>query len=137
MTNLVEKLLSTGFGLLILISFLTIINPFLSSFTNYSEFEEKYEKINENINLIDSSIRYSIKYKTDYSQEILIFYNINITVEGIQVNYEFYIFERDFVKYSYDLLLESGFYALASQNYYNLNILYLSDSISIKFKQIS
>jgi hypothetical protein len=133
MTNLVEKLLSTGFGLLVLISFLTVINPFLSSFTNYSEFEEKYEKIN----LIDSSIRYSIKYKTDYYQEILIFYNINITIEGIQVNYEFYIFERDFVKYSYDLLLESGFYALASQNYYILNISYLSDSISIKFKQIS
>jgi hypothetical protein len=137
MTNLVEKLLTTGFGILILISFLTIINPFLSGFTNYSEFEEKYEKINENINLIDTSIKYSIKCKTDYSQEILIFYNINISIDGIQISYEFFIFEREFVKYSYDLLLEKGFYSLKTQNYYLLNISYLTDKISIKFKLIS
>ncbi|MFO7796005.1 MAG: hypothetical protein ACQERB_11020 [Promethearchaeati archaeon] len=133
MTNLIEKILITGFGILLLISFLTIINPFIDLFARYDFYQEKYEKTIDNINLIDSSIRYSINQNRNYCQEISIYQDLNVSIEKIQIKYEFFINKIDNLVLTYDRKMIDGFYLLHSQSNYLLNITFLT-SILIKFQ---
>ncbi|TFF85306.1 MAG: hypothetical protein EU518_01440 [Promethearchaeota archaeon] len=133
MTNLIEKILITGFGILLLISFLTIINPFIDLFAKYDFYQEKYEKTIDNINLIDSSIRYSINQNRSYCQEISIYQDLNVSIEKIQIKYEFFINKKDNLILNYDRKMIDGFHLLNSKSNYLLNITLLT-SILIKFQ---
>lgn len=130
MTNLTEKLLIMGMGILFLVSFLTLINPFIDLVAKYDKYEEKYDLIISNIEKIDSLIKYSIDQKRNYTNEIFIFYDLNITIEEIQLKYEFFITEKETITYTYNYLLKNYFFILKSQRNYSINIL-LSDNITI------
>lgn len=133
MTNLIEKILIIGFGIFLLISFLTIINPFIDLFARYDFYQEKYEKTIDNINLIDSSIRYSINQNRSYCQEISIYQDLNISIEKIQIKYEFFINKKDNLVLTYDRMMIDEFYSLHSKSNYLLNVTFLT-SILIKFQ---
>jgi len=130
MTNLTEKLLIMGIGILFLVSFLTLINPFIDLVAKYDNYEEKYGLFISNIEKIDSLIKYSIDQKRNYTNEILIFYDLNITIEEIQLKYEFFITEKETITYTYNYLLKNNFFILKSQRNYLINIV-LSDNITI------
>jgi len=132
-TNLIEKILIIGFGIFLLISFLTIINPFIDLFARYDFYQEKYEKTIDNINLIDSSIRYSINQNRSYCQEISIYQDLNISIEKIQIKYEFFINKKDNLVLTYDRMMIDEFYSLHSKSNYLLNVTFLT-SILIKFQ---
>jgi len=95
MTNLLEKALLTGFGLFIIIVFISIITPLLGEISKYynssNEDIESYIKI---IDEIDYGINYVIKKpESIYSTEIKFPRNLNISFFGDIITYD-YIYEN-------------------------------------------
>jgi hypothetical protein len=61
MTNLLEKALLTGFGVFILIIFISLINPFILSISEFnSSIKNDVEKYNNFFNEVDTAILFVI-----------------------------------------------------------------------------
>ncbi len=135
MTNLVEKLLITGFGIFILISFLFIISPFTDLINEYDDSHEKLDKILTNINDIDQSIEYiSIYHNESYFKEIETYTNFNITIMEYKIQYNFILNQEWRCVFSnYKIRLSINNFQLISEKKYLLNLSYKDSLIDINF----
>lgn len=130
MTNLLEKALITGFGILILTIFISMINPFLiqiSEFNDNINFDiEKYENF---FFEVDAGIKFVIENpNTTYAKVIEYPKNLNITLTDFYCKYEYVIGNKDnykiveyikpFIHHNY-IKLPANSYILRISNIYN------------------
>jgi hypothetical protein len=129
MTNLLEKALMTGFGIIILTIFISLINPFMVQVSEFNENNKSNIEQYENLfHEVDTGIKFIIEspnaifYKTiEYPT------NLNITLTQfyckfeyiINDNYYYKIFEyvKPFMDKSYKDLPESSYILKISSNY--------------------
>jgi hypothetical protein len=121
MTNLIEKTLIIGFGIFIASIFLTFSIPFLDNILYYNNILEDdlndYLKI---INDVDEGILYIIENPNQiYQKEIYYPNNLNITLDGQYVNFEYYFQgEISVITLKYNTALKScKFYDIVPQSY--------------------
>jgi hypothetical protein len=91
MSNLLEKGLLTGFGIFLLVSFLSLIAPFLGILSDFNknQKDDLYDYINF-INEFDSAVKQVINYpELQYLEEIEYPLNFNITLENHYAKFYF------------------------------------------------
>ncbi len=137
MTNLLEKALLTGFGLFILIIFISLINPFIISISEFnSAIKNDVEKYNNFFNEVDTAILFVIENPdANYLNVIEYPGNLNISLTEGYVKYNFlienevqskiYEYVKPFISYAYKNL---------SSSRYILNISCNSNYINVQFK---
>ncbi|MBY9019766.1 MAG: hypothetical protein KGD67_01825 [Candidatus Lokiarchaeota archaeon] len=136
MTNLLEKALLTGFGLFILVIFISLINPFIISI---SEFNSTIKKDVNNYNIffneVDTAILFVIENPdVTYLNEIEYPRNLNVTLTEDYVKYHFLIEnEIQYKIYEYVKPLISRVYNNLSSLRYILNVSYYYNHIDIQF----
>ncbi len=129
---MVEKSLLIGFGLLTLIGFLSIIQPFFGTLLHY--YDEENQDIEKFIEEIDQAITHIISNPEDiYEEELLFPKEVNITVSGYEVKYNYLI---NNIAYSnskkYGTLFHTAFYHNLTPMEYILNVFFESNYIRIK-----
>jgi len=136
MTNLLEKALLTGFGVFILIIFISLINPFIISISEFnSSIKNDVEKYNNFFNEVDTAILFVIANpEVNYLNIIEYPGNLNISLtEGYvkynflienEVQYKIYEYVKPFISYTYINL---------SSSRYILNISCNSNYINVQF----
>jgi hypothetical protein len=136
MTNLLEKALLTGFGVFILIIFISLINPFILSISEFnSSIKNDVEKYNNFFNEVDTAILFVIANpEVNYLNIIEYPGNLNISLtEGYvkynflienEVQYKIYEYVKPFISYTYINL---------SSSRYILNISCNSNYINVQF----
>jgi hypothetical protein len=130
MTNLLEKSLITGFGILILIIFIALITPFYNQIEEFKEDDE--EDIDNYLNFVeqlDNAILSVIENPdTPYKDNIRCYESLDIMIEGNQLKiyfkleddlyYKILEYNRNFCNYTYN--------SLASE-LYSLEILFINN----------
>jgi hypothetical protein len=92
MSNLLEKSLLTGFGIIVLIIFFTFINPFLENLINFNQKVDQEIKIYlKFFDEVDQGILYVIDTDLSYTNNIAYPNDINITIDGYFVKYDYFI----------------------------------------------
>ncbi len=137
MTNLLEKALLTGFGIFILITFVSLINPFI---INISEFngtiKNDVENYNNFFNELDTAILFVIKNpNVNFLNEIEYPRNLNITLTEDYVKYNFliedeiqckiYEYVKPFISRIYINLFASRYILNISCNYNYINVQFI------------
>ena len=136
MTNLLEKALLTGFGVFILIIFISLINPFIISISEFnSAIKNDVEKYNNFFNEVDTAILFVIENPDVIYLDVIEYPgNLNISLtEGYvkynflienEVQYKIYEYVKPFISYTYINL---------SSSRYILNISCNSNYINVQF----
>ena len=93
MTNLLEKVLLTGFGIVILVLFFSVINPFIIQFFEINEYHQN--NIAPYLSVIDD-VNYGISYvqdnkDTQYLKTISYPENLNITLLDHNIKFHYLI----------------------------------------------
>jgi len=112
MSNLLEKSLLTGFGIIVLIIFFTFINPFLDNLINFNQkVDQEIKSYLTFFDEVDQGIIYVLDSDLSYSNSIVYPNDLNITLNGYFVKYYYYIegihkyrimeYEKQFVSHSY------------------------------------
>lgn len=133
MTNLIEKSLIMGFGILLLLIFLPLISPFLTLISKFNDNIEiiRYEKL---INQIDFGIITVIQNpELDYLQEIEYPNNLNITFYNQYAKFDYVIknqIDNKIIFYNQSFL-SRYFYDIYPQIYL-LNISYKLNLINVQ-----
>jgi hypothetical protein len=134
MTNLLEKALITGFGLFVLIIFLSIIAPFLGEISNYfSNIDNDLEDCSIFFDEIDNAITFIIeKPESVYLKEIGYPKNLNVSFYGNQVRYEYLIDNKlHILEKSYnESFVQSNYRDVIPKNYL-LKVSYILNSINV------
>ena len=134
MTNLLEKTLLIGFGIFTLITFASVIIPFIDEIFNYNK--NQREELNEYLEFIDE-IDVSIKYISNnpsqtYIKQIFYPSKLNITFQGSSIQYHFYLGNNSNSKI---MIYSEQFHFHSYQNFpsrkYNLNVSYLNSMIKV------
>ena len=137
MTNLLEKALLTGFGIFILIIFVSLINPFIISISEFnSTTKNDIEKYNNFFNELDTAILFIIENpNVIYLNEIEYPRNLNITLTEDYVKYNFlidddmqckiYEYVKPFISRTYINLFASRYILNISSNYNYINIQFI------------
>ena len=136
MTNLLEKALLTGFGLFILIIFVSLINPFIINISEFnSTIKNDVEKYNTFFNEVDTAILFVIENShVNYLNEIEYPRNLNVTLTEDYVKYNFLIeSEKQFKIYEYVIPFISRTYNNLSSSRYILNISCNNNYINFQF----
>lgn len=134
MTNLLEKILLTGFGILILIFFFSFINPFILQFFEVNEYYNS--EITPYLKIIDE-VNYGISYvheneETQYLRTINYPEDLNITILEHNIKFQF-LFNSDikYRIYEYPIGFYSQNYILLSPKDYTLNISFCESLIKV------
>lgn len=124
MTNLLEKSLLTGFGVITLITFLSFITPIFSQLSYIQNQNQDLQKLLDFIEEVDQGVN-SVLDNTELTYINIISYpkDLNITLNGQFIKYDYKI--KDAIKYKiYEY--EKYFYTLLYQDVptgdYYLNI---------------
>ncbi|MHA1485613.1 MAG: hypothetical protein ACTSSC_00400 [Promethearchaeota archaeon] len=136
MTNLLEKALLTGFGIFILIIFVSLINPFIINISEFnSTIKNDVEKYNTFFNEVDTAILFVIENShVNYLNEIEYPRNLNVTLTEDYVKYNFLIESEMQCKiYEYVIPFISRTYNNLSSSRYILNISCNNNYINIQF----
>ena len=136
MTNLLEKALLTGFGIFILIIFVSLINPFIINISEFnSTIKNDVEKYNTFFNEVDTAILFVIENShVNYLNEIEYPRNLNVTLTEDYVKYNFLIESEIQCKiYEYVIPFISRTYNNLSSSRYILNISCNNNYINIQF----
>ena len=136
MTNLLEKALLTGFGIFILIIFVSLINPFIMSISEFNNtIKNDVEKYNNLFNEVDTAINFVIKNPDIiYVNEIEYPGNLNMTLTENYVKYNFLIEnEMHYIIYEYVKPFINCAYINLSASRYILNISCNYNHISVQF----
>lgn len=93
MSNILEKSLLTGLGILLLISFFSLIYPFWNQVFNFSiDTRNQYEDYSTIINEIDQGIIFINKNSEElYQKQINYPENLNISVNDFYIKYDYII----------------------------------------------
>ena len=133
MSNLLEKALLTAFGIFLLISFISLVFPFLEEISNYNEsninaYSKIIEEIDTGINFIIGNPNETYEIEVDYPE------NFNITINGIYIKYEYILDTKKSNRiFQYEESLFSHIYSDLIPQIYKLKILYFSDLIEVLF----
>ncbi|MHA1349220.1 MAG: hypothetical protein ACTSPZ_00120 [Promethearchaeota archaeon] len=136
MTNLLEKALLTGFGIFILIIFVSLINPFIINISEFnSTIKNDVEKYNTFFNEVDTAILFVIENShVNYLNEIEYPRNLNVTLTEDYVKYNFLIESEMQCKiYEYVIPFISRTYNNLSSSRYILNISCNNNYINFQF----
>jgi len=136
MTNLLEKALLTGFGIFILLIFVSLINPFIISISEFnSTIKNDVEKYDNFFNEVDTAILFIIENpQVNYLNEIEYPRNLNVTLTEDYVKYNFLIESEIQCKiYEYVKPFISRSYINLSSSRYILNISCSYNYINIQF----
>ncbi|MBN1216735.1 MAG: hypothetical protein JXA99_15010 [Candidatus Lokiarchaeota archaeon] len=135
MTNLIEKILLTGFGIFVLMSFFFIIAPLTNLFNEYDDYKDDVNETLININEIDNCVQYiSIYHNSSISKELEISNNLNISIEESKIEYFFKINQEvKKITCTHNIILNNKKFNLIHNMWYNLSISYKSYSIDINF----
>ena len=114
MTNLLEKSLITGFGILILIIFIALIAPFLNQIEEFKEDdEEDIDNYLTFVEQLDNAVLSVIENPDiPYKDDIFCYETIDLIIEGNQIKiyfkleddpyYKILEYNRFFFNYTYD-----------------------------------
>jgi hypothetical protein len=136
MANMNEKLLLLGFGIFTIISFFSIINPYLSILLEYNTHQKDYEMIRKNIEKIDTSIKYSANQENlfTFSDTIYIYKDLNLTISEFEITYSYFLIKKNDITQFYGIKLYDNKINLRSETLYNLVICYILPScLTIEF----
>ncbi len=133
---MVEKSMLIGFGLFTLILFLSIIQPFLAEIMQfYDEDKQNLENIENFIEEIDNAIIYIISNPEEiYQKELLYPRDLNITISGNEVEYNYLINSNVYSNSkNYGILFHDVFYHYNTSKQYILQVFFESNYIRILF----
>ena len=136
MTNLLEKALLTGFGIFILLIFVSLINPFIINLSEFnSTVKNDIEKYSNFFGEVDAAILFVIENpQVNYLNEIEYPRNLNVTLTEEYVKYNFLIESEIQCKiYEYVKPFISRVYINLSSSRYILNISCNYNFINIQF----
>lgn len=130
MANMNEKLLLLGFGMFTIISFFSIINPYLSILLEYNTHQKDHEMIRKNIEKIDTSIKYTANQENllTFSDTIYIYRDLNLTISEFEITYSYFLIKKNDVSQFYGIKLYDDKINLKSETSYNLVICYILPS---------
>lgn len=135
MTNLLEKSLLIGFGILILTIFSSLITPFLGKIVEFNKNEKReLENYMNFINEIDQSIIFAIQNPNEsYLKKIEYPSGINISFYDHFAEYAFFFAEKIYNKiFLYSKTFSKSDFRNIPSKVYTLNISYNSFFIIIK-----
>lgn len=139
MTNLLEKSLLIGFGILILTIFSFIITPFLGEIIMFNQNEKKdFMSLRGFINEMDDALIFAIQNpKEGYLKEIKYPNNLNISFYDHFVDYIFINAEEIYeITKIYNGTFIKSYFREISPQYYLLNVSFQSSLIRINFVDI-
>jgi hypothetical protein len=142
MTNLVEKTLLIGFGILMIFTLFGIISPYITTFNMAKQNQNDFDSVFLNICQIDSGIRYisnnnnlssNKNLKSDsnnsdfgieklYNGNIIPRHEFQVKIYGLNVDYVFLLDGLKKITKSYDIMLNSSTYTLFSNRIYGFSI---------------
>ena len=137
MTNLLEKALLTGFGIFILIIFVSLINPFIINISEFNSTIKNYvEKYDNFFNELNTAILFVIENpNVIYLNEIEYPRNLNVTLTEDYVIYNFliedeiqckiYEYVKPFINRTYINLFVSRYILNISCNYNYINVQFI------------
>ena len=134
MTNLLEKVLLTGFGIVVLVLFFSFINPFIIQFFEVNEYH--YNTIAPYLSVIDD-VNYGISYvqndeDTQYLKIINYPANLNITLLDHNIKFHYIInsgIECKIYEYSFGFYNQE--YSSLTPKDYVLNISFQESLIKV------
>lgn len=135
MTNLFEKSLITGFGIFVLIIFITFITPFYDEVEEFNE-EEK-DDIDNYMDFVEQLDNAILTVRENpgfiYNDDIQCYENLEVIIEEKQVKIYFKLDNHPYYKIlEYDVYLCNYTYDYLVSEIYNLEILYLNNNSYIK-----
>ncbi len=136
MTNLLEKALLTGFGILVLTIFLSMINPFIVQISEFNGTIENDIIAYENFfNEVDIAVKFIIENPDAiYLREIDYPKNLNVTFNDFYVKYDFLIENKlNYKIYEYDKPFINIFYRNLSTTTFILNVSCFQNFIAVYF----
>ncbi len=136
MTNLLEKALLTGFGLFILIIFISLINPFIISISEFnSAIKNDIERYDNFFNEVDNAILFVIENPDVIFLNVIEYPgNLNISLTEGYVKYNFLIENEVQCKiYEYAKHFINNAYINLSTSRYILNISCNNNYINVQF----
>ncbi|MHA1507077.1 MAG: hypothetical protein ACTSO6_00045 [Promethearchaeota archaeon] len=136
MTNLLEKALLTGFGLFILIIFISLINPFIISISEFnSAIKNDIERYDNFFNEVDNAILFVIENPDVIFLNVIEYPgNLNISLTEGYVKYNFLIENEVQCKiYEYVKHFINNAYINLSISRYILNISCNNNYINVQF----
>jgi len=125
MTNLLEKVLLTGFGIVILVLFFSFINPFIIQFFEVNEYY--HNTIAPYLSVIDD-VNYGISYvqndeDTQYIKIINYPANLNITLVDHDIKFHYIVNSHiEYKIYEYSIGFYNQEYSSLTPKDYILNI---------------
>ncbi len=137
MTNLLEKALLTGFGIIILIVFVSLINPFIISISKFNNtIKNDVEKYNNFLIEVDTAILFIIENPDEiHLNEIEYPRNLNVTLAEDYVKYNFlieneiqykiYEYAKPFISHAYINLSSSRYLLKISCNYNYIDVQFI------------
>ncbi len=136
MTNLLEKALLTGFGIFVLIIFLSMINPFIIQISEFNGTIENDIITYENFfNEVDIAVKF-IDENPDaiYLKEIDYPKNLNVTFSDFYVKYDFLIENKlNYKIYEYNKPFINHFYRNLPSTTFILNVSCFQNFIAVIF----
>ncbi|MFW9988864.1 MAG: hypothetical protein ACFFC3_09435 [Candidatus Odinarchaeota archaeon] len=139
MTNLLEKTLLLGFGILTITIFSALLIPFLGSITEYNHNEKNsIESYIMFINKVDQGIIYVInRPKEIYMREVDYPNDLNVSFYDHLIKYEFNLENETCVRFiEYNItFFKKSFYNITPRKYI-LNISMCSTLIKVNFNSI-
>ncbi|TKJ24079.1 MAG: hypothetical protein CEE42_11360 [Promethearchaeota archaeon Loki_b31] len=136
MTNLLEKALLTGFGILVLTIFLSMINPFIVQISEFNGTIENDIIAYENFfNEVDIAVKFIIENPDAiYLREIDYPKNLNVTFNDFYVKYDFLIENKlNYKIYEYNKPFINIFYRNLSTTTFILNVSCFQNFIAVYF----
>jgi hypothetical protein len=134
MTNLVEKSLITGFGILILILFISLVFPFI---TTLSEYKNEEHTLNDYIVIIDTfDLNINELEKNPQDERNFCVYvpkNFNISTSQEMLIFEFYYKDKKYSKVlNYEISFISNFFNNMEARLYDVKICLIDNMINIE-----
>ncbi|TFF98836.1 MAG: hypothetical protein EU547_00045 [Promethearchaeota archaeon] len=129
MANMTEKLLLIGFGIFTIISFFSILNPYINVIFDYNNHQEEFDNIIQNIDEIDASINYVSEKNETYINKIYIFKDLNLTINNFHINYSFHLIKKTEITKFYEMTIEDEKISLKSETSYYLKVLNNNNNI--------
>ncbi len=131
MTNLFEKSLITGFGIFVLIIFITLISPFYDEVEEFNE--EDKDDIDNYMDFVEQLDNAILTVKENpgfiYDDKIKCYENLDVLIEGKQVKIYFKLDNENYYKiFEYKIQLCNYTYDYLISEIYNLEILYLNNN---------
>lgn len=131
MTNLLEKSLITGFGIFVLIIFITLIAPFYNEVEEFNE--EDKDDIDNYIDFVGQLHNAILSVKENpgfiYKDNIQCYENLDVIIEGKQVKIYFELDNEPYYKiFEYKVYLCNYTYDTFASEVYSLEILFINNN---------